>query len=304
MNYGYFDDPHREYIITRPDTPLSWSNYLGDTNFGAVITNNAGGYGFYKSGAQGRYLRLRFNSIPMDQPGRYFYLRDQNSGDYWSASWQPVGKPLDQYQSTCHHGTAYTTIESRYAGITSEATYFIPLGQAFEYWKLKVTNTSDRQRSLSIFTYCEFSNHWNTTQDLVNLQYTLFITRGELWRDASSDNGLLRIAINDHLLNDPRPNVDHGQQAWMALVGSPLAGYDTSREAFLGPYRSYDRPLVVERGQCGNSQVYGENPCGTLQTNLTLEPGESREILVLLGLGLAETVGQKTVAGVTRIDRD
>src|SRR5512145_1014699 len=179
MKFGYFDDPQREYVITRPDTPTSWSNYLGDTNFGAVITNNAGGYGFYKSGAQGRYLRLRFNSIPMDQPGRYFYLRDNDDGDYWSASWQPVGKPLDQYQSTCHHGTAYSVFEAKYAGIRSEATYFIPLEQNFEYWKLKVTNESDRPRSLSVFTYCEFSNFWHTSQDLVNLQYSLFIVRGE-----------------------------------------------------------------------------------------------------------------------------
>jgi cellobiose phosphorylase len=290
MNFGYFDDTNREYVVTRPDTPTSWSNYLGDTNFGAVITNNAGGYGFHKSGAQGRYLRLRFNSIPMDQPGRYFYLRDQDSGDFWSASWQPVGKPLDQYKSVCHHGTAYSTFESDYAGIHSEATYFIPLGQTFEYWKLKVTNTSDRPRNISAFTYCEFANFSHTTQDLVNLQYTLFLVRGE------KRDGLIRISINEHLLNDERPNVDHGQYLWMALVGAPMAAFDTQRETFLGPYRSYDRPIAVEKGQCANSEAYGDNSCGSVQANLTLQPGESREILVMLGLGLAETVGQKTVA--------
>ena len=117
MKYGYFDDDNAEYVITRPDTPTSWSNYLGSTVYGAVITNNAGGYGFYKSGAQGRFMRLRFNAVPMDQPGRYFYLRDQEDGDFWSASWQPVGKPLDQYKSECRHGTAYTTITSEYKGI-------------------------------------------------------------------------------------------------------------------------------------------------------------------------------------------
>ena len=119
MKYGYFDDKAKEYVITRPDTPTSWSNYLGSTEYGAIITNNAGGYGFYKSGARGRFLRLNFNSIPMDQPGRYFYLKDRKSGDYWSASWQPVGKPLEAYSSTCRHGTAYTVIESNYAGIWS-----------------------------------------------------------------------------------------------------------------------------------------------------------------------------------------
>jgi cellobiose phosphorylase len=297
MNYGYFDDAKREYVITRPDTPSSWSNYLGDTQFGAVITNNAGGYGFHKSGAQGRYLRLRFNSIPMDQPGRYFYLHDHDNGDYWSASWQPVGKPLDQFKSCCHHGTAYSTFKSDYAGITSEATYFIPLGQTFEYWKLKLTNTSDRPRTLSAFSYCEFANHKHTQQDLVNLQYTLFIIRGEM-----RDN-LLRIAINDHLLSDTRPGSEGGGHLWMKLVGAPLAGFDASREAFLGAYRSYDRPLSVEKGQCGNSEAYGDNACGSLQAKLTLQPGETREILVMLGIGPSETIGQQTVAEFGSLER-
>lgn len=111
MKFGYFDDKAKEYVITKPDTPQSWSNYLGSTEYGAIITNNAGGYGFYQSGARGRFLRLRFNSVPMDQPGRYFYLRDRENGDYWSASWQPVGKPFGKYQSTCRHGTAYSIIK-------------------------------------------------------------------------------------------------------------------------------------------------------------------------------------------------
>lgn len=287
MQYGYFDDRAKEYVITRPNTPTSWSNYLGSTRYGAVITNNAGGYGFYKSGAQGRFMRLRFNSVPMDQPGRYFYLRDQDSGDYWSVSWQPVGKPLDQFKSTCRHGTAYTVIGSEYAGIQAEATYFVPLGQLFEYWRLKVTNTSDRPRRLSAFTYCEFTNDWSTQQDLVNLQYTLFITRGEL------RNGLLHVINNPHmpLAADGNLDEDRSRRVWMALVGAPLAGYDTSRAAFLGGYRSYDRPLVVEQGRCTNSEVYGDNACGSLQADLTLQPGESREILVMLGIGDADRSG-------------
>ena len=299
MQYGYFDDTAKEYVITRPDTPSSWSNYLGSTQYGAVITNNAGGYGFYKSGAQGRFMRLRFNSIPMDQPGRYFYLHDQDSGDFWSVSWQPVGKPLEQFKSTCRHGTAYTTISSEYSGIRAEASYFVPLGQLFEYWRLKVTNTGDRPRTLSAFTYCEFTNDWSTAQDLVNLQYTLFITKGEL------RNGLLHIINNPHMPLDPNGNLDndHSRRLWMALVGAPLAGYDTSREAFLGGYRSYDKPLVVENGQCTNSNVYGDNSCGTLQADLILQPGESREILILLGIGDADRVGQPTFQEYGSLER-
>ncbi|HOU12567.1 MAG TPA: N,N'-diacetylchitobiose phosphorylase [Anaerolineae bacterium] len=300
MQYGYFDDEAKEYVITRPDTPQSWSNYLGSTEYGAIITNNAGGYGFYKSGARGRFMRLFFNSIPMDQPGRYFYLRDRENGDYWSASWQPVGKPLDQYQSTCRHGTAYSVFESRYAGIATEATYFVPLGQTFEYWRLKVTNESDRPREIDVFTYCEFTNQWMTFQDTVNLQYSLFIVRGSL-----TDDKLLRIAIEDNLTPRDEETLLHykANQTWMALVGAPLEGYDTSREAFIGPYRSYHNPLAVEKGQCSNSHAYGDNSCGTLHTTLTLQPGESREVLVMLGIGDARVVGKRAVAEYGSVER-
>ncbi len=299
MKYGYFDDEAGEYVITRPDTPQSWSNYLGSTDYGAIITNNAGGYGFYQSGAHGRFMRLLFNRLPLDQPGRYFYIRDRQGGDYWSASWQPVGKPLDQYRSTCRHGTAYTIIQSRYAGILSETTYFVPLDQKFEYWRTKITNKSGQPRQLSVFTFCEFTNQWVTTQDQVNLQYSLFIVRGEM------ADGLLRIAIHDNLTSsDEAIDVnDIPFKCWMALAGASLSGYDTSREAFIGPYRSYNNPLVVENGQCTNSNAYGDNSCGTLQTDLTLQPGDSRELLVMLGVGDARTIGKRTFAEFGSLER-
>lgn len=299
MQYGYFDDQAKEYVIDRPDTPQSWSNYLGSTEYGAIITNNGGGYSFYRSGARGRFLRLNFNSVPMDQPGRYFYLRDNETGDYWSASWQPVGKPLEEYKSTCRHGTAYTIIQSEYSVITSETTYFVPLDEKFEYWRIKVTNKSDQPREIGLFSFCEFSNQWNTFQDRVNLQYSLFIVRGELVDDK------LRIAIQDNLTPEEGSFFVHdiAQHSWMALVGGPVHGYDTSREAFLGSYRSYSNPFVVERGQCTGSDAYGDNACGTLQTNLKLEPGESRELLIMLGIGDARTVGKSTVAEFGSLER-
>jgi N,N'-diacetylchitobiose phosphorylase len=299
MRYGDFDDRAKEYVITRPDTPQSWSNYLGSTEYGAIITNNAGGYGFYQSAARGRFLRLHFNRVPLDQPGRYFYLRDRQSGDYWSTSWQPVGKPLDRYRSICRHGTAYTVFESRYGGIASEATYFVPLGQTFEYWQLRVTNESDRPREISVFTFCEFANQWDTFQDRVNLQYSLFIVRGE------RSGNLLRIAIEDHLTAGAEAPFARAavHQSWMALVGAPLEGYDTSREAFLGPYRSYHNPFAVEQGRCTNSDAYGDNACGSLQTDLTLQPGESRRMLVMLGIGEARSVGKRTVAAYGSLER-
>lgn len=289
MQYGYFDDQAREYVITRPDTPRPWSNYLGSTEYGAIITNHAGGYSFYKSGATGRFLRMRFNSNPLDQPGRYFYLRDRDTGDYWSAAWQPVGKPLAKYKSTCRHGLGYTIITSRYAGIATEATYFVPQGQTFEYWRLKVANKTKRPRRLSVFTYCEFANLWSTAQDLINLQYSLFVTR------ATIEDGILGVTCNPNYDFDGK-DLTGCNRTWMALTGTPLAGWETTRERFCGPYGGYAAPDVVVRGRCSNFLAEGDNVVGGLQGDLELAPGESRELLVLLGLGTVASHGRRTVA--------
>ena len=290
MNFGYFDDATKEYIITRPDTPRPWSNYLGSIEYGAIITNNAGGYSFYRSALSSRFLRLRSNSVPMDQPGRYFYLRDGATGDYWSASWQPVGKPLARYKSTCRHGTAYTVIESRYAGIETEATYFVPLGQTFEYWRLRVTNRSQKPRSLAVFTYCEFATSWHLPNDLLNLQYAQFIAKAEMV------DGILGVAVHPYVPFDPQRLTGCGR-TWMALTGAPLAGFETVRERFLGSvYHNYANPEAVARGACSNFLAEGENPCGALQAELSLAPGETRELVVLLGLGTPESHGRATVA--------
>ena len=300
MQYGYFDDDAKEYVVTRPDTPSSWSNYLGSTEYGAVITNNAGGYGFYKSGAQGRFMRLRFNTVPMDQPGRYFYLRDMQSGDYWSASWQPVGKPLDSYKSECRHGTAYTKITSEYSGIESETKYYVPLGQTFEYWRLKLTNKSSSPRKIRAFTYCEFTNQWNTTQDQVNLQYSIFIVKGQ-----KTSPNMIQVISHENLYEQHKKNpaVTDYMSEWMALAGSPVTGFDTSRQSFIGTYGSYKEPAAVVEGCCYNSEAFGDNACGTLQTDIELAPGESKEILVMLGIGAAEEEGKKALAEFGTIER-
>jgi N,N'-diacetylchitobiose phosphorylase len=292
MQYGYFDDARKEYVVTRPDTPRSWSNYLGSTEYGAIITNNAGGYSFYKSGAQGRFMRMRFNSIPLDQPGRYLYLHDHDSNDYWSASWQPVGKSLDQYQSECRHGSAYTIISSEYSDITTETTYFVPLGRDFECWLSKITNKSRQPRRLSLFTYVEYANNWNAFNDLVNLQYSQFIVKMDVV-DSIIDHG-----TNVHIaaMPDNFQQSDQGRHTFLALAGAEIKGYDTSREAFLGPYRSYHNPLAVESGVCSNSLAAGDNACGTLQTEILLAPGESREIYVLMGIGEAGREGKQILA--------
>lgn len=272
MQYGYFDDKNQEYVITRPDTPVSWSNYLGSLEYGGIITNNAGGYSFVKSGADGRILRFRFNSIPQDQPGRYIYLRDQENGDFWSASWQPVGKDLEKYSSVCRHGTAYTIITSNYDQIETETLFYIPLDKKCEVWALKLKNNDSKPRKLSVFNYIELSNENNETQDLVNLQYTLFITRTYF-----KDNFLLQ-TINENRGGDKA-------YRYAGLAGAKVTGYDGSREKFIGSYHTYANPIAVEEGNCGNSLNYTGNSCGALQTDVELAPGETKELCFIIGYG-------------------
>ncbi|MFP4224251.1 MAG: GH36-type glycosyl hydrolase domain-containing protein [Phycisphaeraceae bacterium] len=295
MRYGYFDDQKREYVIDRPDTPRPWSNYLGSTEYGAIITNNAGGYSFYKSAAQGRFLRLRFNSIPMDQPGRYFYLRDQSDGDLWSAAWQPCGKPLDQYASTCRFGTGYTVINSRYRDIATEATYFVPMGALYEVWRFRVTNDGNSPRKISVFPYAEFASSWDTRQDLVNLQYSQYIVHGEATLE--DDRGLIECSINRNLPPDP-DNFTNGDQcrfSFMALAGARPSGFDTDREKFMGIYDGYARPAAVAAGRCGDTEAEGDNVCGAFQVDLALEPGESKQLVVLVGIGKAKEQGAAAI---------
>ncbi len=299
MKYGFFDDDKKEYVIERPDTPGSWSNYLGSTNYGAIITNNAGGYSFYKSAAQGRFMRLRFNSIPTDQPGRYIYIHDMGSKDYWSASWQPVGKGLDEYKSQCRHGSAYTTISSQYSGIETETTYFVPLGRDLECWLVKVTNTGDKRRKLQAFTYVEYACNWNAADDLDNLQYTQYISKMEVV------DGIIDHGSNVNLPEMPEnfEEKDQGRHTFMAIVGAEVSGYDTDREAFIGPYRTYADPIAVENGKCSNSLASGGNPCGSLQFDIELEAGESKEVAVLMGVGKAESAGKRAVGEFSDISK-
>jgi len=278
MQYGYFDDEAREYVITRPDTPRSWSNYLGSRLYGGIITQNAGGYSFYRSGGTGRILRMRFNGVPVDEPGRYIYLRDDETGDFWSASWQPVGKPLDgegAWRGQVRHGLGYSIFESSYAGIDARLTIFVPQGQAFEYWSLEVTNPSETARTISVFSYAEFANEWNYRQDLENLQYSQYVVR------ATYKDGFL------HRRNSTR---DAFSENWFALAGAEVVSFDADRDAFLGPYRTQANPIAVERGECSNAETTGDNACAGLHTRLSLAAGETRRVVFMLGIGAPDAV--------------
>ena len=276
MQYGYFDDQAREYVITRPDTPAPWANYLGSPEYGALISNNAGGYSFVKSGANGRILRYVFNQF--DQPGRYIYLRDNETGDFWSASWQPVGKDLGTYKSQCRHGTGYTKILADYGGIHSEAVYYVPLDASHEVWLLNVTNRSGRQRTLTLTGYAEFTNNGNYEQDQVNLQYSQFITRTLFDRDR------IRQQIHGNL-DAQSGDVDAKIviERFFGLAGAEVSSYCGDKAEFLGPYRGYGNPAGVERGNLGDILNYNGNSCGALSAVVTLEPGESRTVAFLLG---------------------
>lgn len=290
MQFGYFDDQNKEYVITNPATPKAWSNYLGSREYGAIITNNAGGYSFYKSGGMGRILRFRFNSIPMDQPGRFIYLRDENNGNFWSASWQPVGKSLDKYKSTCRHGTGYTVIGSQYDEIHTETTYFVPLGKNYEIWKCKVANGGSKIRKLAAFTYVEYASNWNAIDDLLNVQYVQYTTIMKVV------DGVIDHGTNIYIPQFPDNfnEKDQGRHTFQVLVGAEVTGYETDRESFLGSYGSYAQPRTLLEGECHNSLGYGDNPCGCLQTRFELAPEEEKEFLVIIGIGTAEEEGKKT----------
>ncbi|MGN1085970.1 MAG: N,N'-diacetylchitobiose phosphorylase, partial [Porcipelethomonas sp.] len=274
MNYGYFDLKNKEYVITRPDTPAPWVNYLGSPEYGAIISNNAAGYSFVKSGANGRISRYRFNSM-MALPGRYIYIRDNDTADYWSASWQPVGKPMDKYKSECRHGTAYTVISSEYADIKAETTYYVPNGKTYEVWRSKITNNDSKARKLSVFGFVEFTNDNNYEQDQVNLQYTLFITR------TSFEGNKVLQHINENSGRDETGS--NHRERFFGMVGADVTASCGNLDNFIGSYRTYSNPVAVENGKLDNSMNFNSNACGALQSDITLEPGQTIELVYILG---------------------
>ncbi len=278
MNYGYFDDINREYVITRPDTPAPWVNYLGSPEYGAIISNNAGGYSFAKSGANGRILRYIFNSF--DQPGRYLYIRDNESKDYWSASWQPVGKETGSYKCECRHGMGYTCMKADYDEINSKVSYYVPLGKTYEVWALSVTNCSERQRSLTLTGYAEFTNHSNYEQDQVNLQYSLFIDRTlfEKNRIIQQIHGNLDALSKDEQVDDKQVT-----ERFFGLAGADVSSYCGDKEYFLGKYHGYCNPQGVTSGSLGDVVSYNENSCGALSCTVNLKPSETKTVVFLLG---------------------
>jgi len=265
MQYGYFDDKNREYVITRPDTPLPWINYLGCQAYFGIVSNTAGGYSFYRDARLRRISRYRYNNVPFDLGGRYIYVRDNETGDYWSPSWQPTHSDIEQY--SCRHGMGYTTIGSKRRGIAASTRYFVPLDENLEIWQFTATNHRQTPAELSIFSAIEFCL-WDAQDDSTNFQRNFSIGEVEI------EEGVI------YHKTEYRERRDHF--AWFAC-SAETEGFDTQRETFLGPTRGWDRPAAVERGESANSVAHGWAPIGSHHVRMVLQPGETRQILFVLG---------------------
>lgn len=270
MDYGYFDEKNKEYVISRPDTPTPWINYLGLQEYCAIISNTAGGYSFHKDPRDRRITRYRYNNLPVDRPGRYIYLRDNSTKEYWSATWQPTKKDLKVYGYECRHGLGYTQINSSYQGIETTATYFVPCKENLEVWILRVKNTTNRQRGLSLFTYIEFCL-WQAIMDMQDFQYSLNISRADCVGDAI------------YHLTYYYPNAGYKNFAYFS-ANKKICGFDTDREAFIGNYRDESNPIAVEEGVSSNSLNRGGNPIGSHHIKLKLEPHEEEYVVFVLGV--------------------
>ncbi|MEW5799600.1 MAG: amylo-alpha-1,6-glucosidase [Bacteroidota bacterium] len=267
MQYGYFDNENHEYVIERPDVPASWTNYIGVKDLCTVISHNAGGYSFYKTAEHHRITRFRQNGVPLDRPGHYVYIRDDDTGEYWSISWQPVGKDLSKAKYQCRHGLSYSKFISDYQGIHAEQLLFIPVNDNAELWDVKIKNNNGKRRNLSIFTYVEFSFH-HIEIDNQNLQMSLYAS-GSNYADGIIEYDFFYEPWTYHYFTS-NENPD---------------GYDCVRDKFLGNYRTESNPIAVEKGKCSNSSELGGNHCGSLHKKITLGAGEEARLIFMLGVG-------------------
>ena len=263
MRYGYFDKKNKEYVVTRPDTPTPWINYIGSGTYGGIVSNTGGGYSFHKDPQNRRVTRYRYNSIPMDRPGRYIYIRNKDNGEYWNPGHQPVQKKLDSY--SCRHGMGYTVLTGEYQGVIGEVTYFVPDDKNFEIWHVKLSNIRAVPQKLQVYAYSEFC-FWQAIMDQQNVDWVQQINQGRF------DDGI--ITYYPHYITD---------NASFFATGEKVSSYDTSLEAFIGKYRSESNPIALEQGGCSNSISYRMNGVGAFCIDAELEANEEREMVFVLG---------------------
>ena len=287
MRYGYFDNERKEYVIDRPDVPVSWTNYLGTEDTGTVISHNAGGYMFSGDPETHRVTRFRPNGVPLDRPGHYVYLRDNADGDYWSISWQPVGKDLSKASYITRHGLSYSVFECDYRDIHASQKLFIPRGRKCEIWDVTVKNNGPAARKLSVFGYCEFS--FNIIEiDNQNFQMSMYCS-GSRYAD-----GVIEC---DNFYN---PGMYH----YFTSTFEP-SGYDCVRDSFIGVYRTESNPVGVEKGVLSSSTELGNNQCGALAHDFTIEPGQSKRFVFILGVGdlMAGKAEKKLFSSMSAVDK-
>lgn len=259
MKYGYFDDINREYVITDPATPLPWINYLGCRDFFSLISNTCGGYSFYKDAKLLRLTRYRYNNVPADSNGRYFYLKEGNS--IWNPGWQPTQTPLDFYE--CRHGMGYSRFTGQKNHLKASLLTFVPLEDSCEINQLTLTNDSEREKTIQLFSYLEWCL-WNADDDMKNFQRNF--STGE-------------VEIEGSILYHKTEYRERRNHYALFSVNTPITAFETDRDSFLGPYRSNQNPSAVEKGQLSNSVASGWSPIAAHQIDLTLQPGESKTFI-------------------------
>ena len=263
MKFGYFDDDNREYVITTPKTPLPWINYLGCKDFFTLLSNTCGGYTFYKDAKLLRLTRYRYNDVPMDINGKYFYIKEGNT--IWNPGWQPTKTPLDSYE--CRHGIGYSRFCSSKNKLSASLLTFVPMDDPCEISRLTLTNESDSEKTVSLFSYVEWCL-WNADDDSRNFQRNF--STGE-------------VEVVDSTIFHKTEYRERRNHYAIYSVNTPIDGFDTSRDAFLGAYRGAGEPEAVENGKCTGSMASGWQPIASHQINLTLKPGESRTFIFVLG---------------------
>lgn len=268
MRYGHFDDEAREYVITTPHTPYPWINYLGSEEFFSLISHQAGGYSFYRDAKMRRLTRYRYNNIPSDAGGRYFYIND--GGDVWTPSWMPIKADLDHFET--RHGMGYTQITGERGGLSVQSLFFVPLGETAEIQKVTLTNTSDAAKSVKLFSFAEFCL-WNAQDDQTNYQRNLNI--GEVEVEESGPHGTAIYHKTEY-----RERRNHYA---VYGVNATAAGFDTDRDSFVGAYNSLGEAAVPFAGKSTNSVASGWYPIASHNLEVALEPGESKTFVFVLG---------------------
>jgi cellobiose phosphorylase len=263
MKYGYFDDKNREYVITNPRIPWPWINYLGSEDFFSLISNSAGGYSFYKDAKFRRITRYRYNNVPMDSGGKYFYIKDGDT--IWSPGWKPCKTELDSYE--CRHGMNYTNIKGEKNRISASVLYFVPLKTWAEVQKLTLTNNSGKVKKLKVFSFVEWCL-WNAASDMENFQRNF--STGE-------------VEIEGSVIYHKTEYKERRNHYAYYSVNVPVQGFDTDRETFFGLYNGFNEPHVVAEGKPHNSVAHGWSPIASHYIEIELNPGESKDLIFVLG---------------------